>query len=196
MRPYGVVHLLYEFRSSKFSEASILSNLYQNKSAWNEQLRNNKDNPYNTAKIYFKSNRYNDAEKAITKPVQDMETAYLLASVLFADGKSKQAVAELQKIDKLPIIYLENLGSKKLTDKKKRQIKNQLKAKAYILTGQILWLEHDWLAARNSFKKLELQSGYEEIGKSLARCMQSLITEQNKEITLPSLNDPPMIIEN
>lgn len=182
--------------SSKFSEASILSNLYQNKSAWNEQLRNDNDSAYNKAKIYFKSNRYEDAEKAISKPVQDMETAYLLASVLFANGKSKQAVTELQNIDKLPILYLENLGSKKLTDKKKRQIKNQLKAKAYLLTGQILWLEHDWLAARNSFKKLELHSGYEEIGKSLARCMQSLITEQNKEISLPSLNDPPMIIEN
>jgi len=179
---------------------ATLSNLYGSRSAWNEQVRHLeqlKRNPYQVARRLKAASNYLQAlERLGQQGEADMESALMQGTLLFATGRNSEAVVCLLKVARLPCTFRALSGQKTVSQQERRHYKDRLRARALLLAGQILWLDHQWLAARDVFKKLELLSGYEDVGKSLASCMQSLLLEKGGMIELPGLFDPPLAVES
>ncbi len=181
------------------SREDFLGRLYGVQSAWNELVRHQRTagkSGYTLARWLAHSCQYQQAldELGGNVPGQDMESALFRGQMLFVLGMKKQAIAELSRVEGLPLLFKEHSGMSGEDKKAKRQYRDRLSARALLLSGQILWLEQRWEEARDIFKKLELLPGQEEFGKSLARCMQSLLLEKQRVVQLPGILDPPLIL--
>jgi len=175
-----------------------LKHLYRVQSAWNEIARlQEKENSYVCAQNLFRAGQY---EKALFVLDQDssrhMEKSYLRGRLLFVLDRNREAVDSLLKVQNEEHYFL-NLGQrekKKMTMQDRRRQKDKLKAKALLLAGQVYWIDRNWTGARDMFKKLELLPNMENLGKSLASCMQSYLDETGTALILPELYDPPLVM--
>ncbi len=179
----------------------MVENLYGFQSAWNEQVRHKRldgESHYDIAKKLSNSCQFQCALDELDRITgeDDMEINLLKGQLLFALGHNKEAVLQLLQIEKSPLTYHKMGGEKNLSNKEKRQHRDRLTARTFLLAGQILWLDHNWEEARDVFKKLELMTGYAELGKNLANCMQTLILEKKEIIEQPGLYDPPLFSES
>ena len=177
-----------------------LTQLYAHQSAWNELVRYQQklDKPI-TDQVHslILSSQYERALNELEKiPEMSMNESFQKGQLLFYLGKNSEAVTELLRVGTLPFKSQEQGNTGVKSKKQKRQRKNRLVSRSLLLAGQILWLDHKWLEARDVFKKLELQSGYESLGKNLASCMQSFLLETKAPIEQPGLYAPPLTMIN
>jgi len=179
-----------------------LAHLYANQSAWNELVRYQQtinkpitDQAHNLILSSQYERALSELEKS-PKTSMNMKDSYQKGQLLFLLGKSNEAVAELLQVETLPFKSETQKALQTKSNKTNRQRKGRLLSQALLLAGQILWLDHKWIEARNVFKKLELQSGYESLGKNLASCMQSFLLERQAPIEQPGLYAPPLNVSN
>lgn len=173
----------------------MLERLYRILSAWNEVARLQEGNSvYQCAKNLFLSGQYQQAlEILTTEHPGNMETSYLRGRILFSLGRNREAVDTLLKVQKQEHLFLK-MDGKKRNLQEKRQKKDALRAQALLLAGQIHWLDSNWAAARDIFKKLAILPGQEQLGNSLVDCLQFYLDETNASQALPGLYDPPLVI--
>lgn len=178
--------------------SNTIANLYGAQSAWNELIRYQHIINKPTIDIVENMLRSCQYKRALTEvetipeTAESMTEAFLKGQILFSLGKNKAAVQELLRVEKLPFTLGMGDAKSKKKNKTIRRKRNRLIARTLLLAGQILWLDHRWLEARDVFKRLELQSGHETLGKNLARCMQSLLLEKKTPIEQPGLYSPPL----
>ena len=174
----------------------MLGRLYRILSAWNEVARlEQRNSVYHCAKNLFLAGQYQQAlEVLATGHSENMETRYLRGRLLFSLGRNTEAVASLLKVQKQEHLFLEMENSKKMSLQEKRQTKDALRAQALLLAGQINWLDSNWTAARDIFKRLAILPGQEQLGNSLVDCLQFYLDETNASQELPGLYDPPLVI--
>jgi tetratricopeptide (TPR) repeat protein len=174
----------------------MLERLYRILSAWNEVARLQEGNSvYQCAKNLFLSGQYQQALDVLaTEHAGNMETSYLRGRLLFSLGRNTEAVDSLLKVQKEEHFFLEMKNSKKMNLQEKRQKKDILRAQALLLAGQIYWLDSNWAAARDIFKKLAILPGQEQLGNSLVDCLQFYLDETNAGQALPGVYDPPLVI--
>ena len=179
-----------------------LAQLYASQSAWNELFRYQqmlKKPVGDQVHSLILSSQYERALGELEKIPQNsmgMKDSFEKGQILFFLGKDSEAVAELLRVETLPFKSAGQSEIRTKSKKKIRQRKGRLVSQALFLAGQILWLDHKWLDARDVFKKLELQSGYESLGKNLASCMQSFLIEKRTPIEQPGLYAPPLTVDN
>ena len=175
-----------------------IEHLYRVQSAWNEIARlQEKENSYLCAQTLFRAGQYEKALSVLDQdPSRHMEKSYLRGRLLFALGRNRDAVGSLLKVENEEHYFLnsDEATRNKITLQDKRRQKDQLKAKALLLAGQIHWIDRNWVEARNMFKKLELLPGRERLGKSLASCMQFYLDETGAKLIMPELYDPPLVM--
>ena len=183
------------------SKSNLVSNLYSYLSAWNElvrYLRLEGTSHYDIAEKLAASCQYQSAldelEKLSVKP--DKESALLKGQLQFALGRNDEAVNQLLQVEKISLLLPEHVREMNGSNKEQRRQRDRLTARAFLLAGQILWLDHKWEQARDVFKKLELLPGYEEMGINLARCMQGLLLEKKTPVPQPGLYDAQLITGN
>lgn len=178
-----------------------LAQLYANQSAWNELVRYQQTmkKPHtDQVQSLILSSQYEQALRELAKIPEasmTMKDTFQKGQLLFFLGKNSEAVAELLRLETLPFKAGEQEDRTK-NAKTRRQDKSRLLSRALLLAGQILWLDHKWLEARDIFKKLELQTGYESLGKNLASSMQSFLLESKTPIEQPGLYAPPLTVDN
>ncbi len=173
----------------------MLERLYKILSAWNEVARLQEgNNVYHCAKNLFLSGQYQQAlEILATEHPGNMETSYLRGRILFSLGRNREAVATLLTVQKDAHLFL-GMDGKKRSLLETRQKKDVLRAQALLLAGQIHWLDSNWAAARDIFKKLAILPGQEQLGNNLVDCLQFYLDEANTVQVLPGLYDPPLVI--
>lgn len=177
----------------------MLERLYKILSAWNEVARLQEGDNYHCAKNLFLSGQYQQAlevlatEHSGNKHSGNMETSYLRGRLLFSLGRNKEAVDSLLKVQKEEHLFL-GMDGKKISLQEKRQKKDALRSQALLLAGQIHWLDSNWAAARDIFKKLAILPGQQQLGNSLVDCLQFYLDETNASQELPGLFDPPLVI--
>lgn len=179
------------------SHHRTVEQLYRVQSAWNEAARfQGGENHYIRAQSLFRAGQYKKALLALDKDqTRHMEKSCLRGRLLFALGRNDEAVDALLAVESLPHYFLEAQAKKNPPDPKQaRRLKDALTARALRLAGQIYWMNRDWVRARDIFKKLELLPGRENMGKSLAACMQFYLDETGKHQELPKLYDPPLVM--
>jgi tetratricopeptide (TPR) repeat protein len=169
----------------------MLGHLYRVLSAWNEVARLQGD--YHCAKNLFLAGQYRQAAEVLDSEHRNMEKSYLHGRILFALGRNKEAVNSLLKAQNEEHLFLET-GRKKMSLQEKRHKKDALRGRALLLAGQINWLDKNWVAARDLFKKLAILPGQEQLGNSLADCLQFYLNETRADQALPGLYDPPLVI--
>lgn len=184
------------------SNAQVLGQLYGAEQLYAEQVRVKRtyeDLNINHIEQLMQAWQFDQALSALlTLDKQygpNMESAFLLGKVYFALGQKEQALASLAGLEKRDYLFLQR---KPAANRDKaaqlRQAKDTMKAKALLLCGQIYWLDHKWLEARDVYKRLELIPGYQETGKSLAESMQAMLSEKEKPVVLPEILDPPVVV--
>jgi tetratricopeptide (TPR) repeat protein len=179
------------------SHSQLTANLYGIQSAWNEQVRRQQstdESPYRMARELAASCQYEQALATLQNAGtgSDMESALLMGELLFALGKNKEAVTSLLAVENAPCHGLSRTAQHSKNRKTKRQYQDRLRARASLLAGQVLWLDHKWERARDVFKELELLPGHGELGKSLALCMQTLLQEQRRQVVMPEIYESPL----
>jgi Flp pilus assembly protein TadD len=181
---------------NKQATDKMLERLYTTLSAWNEVARLERGNSvYHCAKNLFWAGQYQQAlEVLATAHTKNMETSYLQGRLLFSLGRNTEAVDSLLKLQKEEHLFLEMENSKKMSLQEKRQAKDALRSQALLLAGQILWLDDNWAAARDIYKKLAILPGREQLGISLVNCLQFYLDETNASQELPGMYDPPLVI--
>lgn len=178
-----------------------LANLYSFHSAWNELVRYKRakgDSHCEIAERLTASCQYQKAIDELDKINEqlDIKTTLFKGQILFALGKNEEALVQLLQVEQLSFKSNAQHDKQVLAKKEKRQQRDRLTARAFLLAGQILWLEHRWEESRDVFKKLELLSGYGELGRNLANCMQTLLLEKQVVNDQPGLYDPPLVTEH
>ncbi len=174
----------------------MLERLYRVLSAWNEVARLQEgDNAYHCAKNLFLAGQYQKGLEVLTSEhARNMEKSYLHGRLLFALGRNKEAVNALLNAQNEAHLFLEIHDPKKMSLQEKRQEKDALRSRVLLLAGQILWLDNNWVAARDLFKKLAILPGQEQLGNSLAHCLQFYLNEIRADQALPGLYDPPLVM--
>jgi len=175
-----------------------MEHFYRVQSAWNELARlQEKEGSYVCAQNLFRAGQY---KKALFVLDQDssrhMEKSYLLGRLLFALNRNREAVDSLLKLQNQEHHFLK-LGKreqKTMGLEDRRRQKDELKAKALLLAGQIHWVDRNWVGARDMFKKLELLPGRANLGKNLAACMQFYLDDIGTDLVFPELYDPPLVM--
>ncbi len=125
----------------------------------------------------------------------NMESAFLLGKIYLALGRKDKALAALTGLEKQDYLFLQGKPSSgKDKAQQMRHAKDKIKARALLLCGQIYWLDHKWVQARDVYKRLELLPGHQETGKVLAQCMQAMLSEKEKVVALPDIFDPPVVV--
>lgn len=182
--------------------AQILAQLYGAEQAYGEQARVEQaycDIGLNYVEHLVYSWQFNLALGALLdmekKTGPNMETAFFRGKIYFSLGRTAEAVATLAGVDKLEYLFLQQqniVGVDKIGQQ--RHAKDKIKAKSLLLIGQIYWLDHKWVEARDVYKRLELLPGYQETGKTLALCMQNMISEKETVTSVPSMLDPQIVV--
>ncbi len=171
----------------------MLEHLYRVLSAWNEVARLQGGDNYHCAKNLFLAGQYRQAAEVLVLEHGNMEKSYLHGRILFALGRNKEAVNSLLKVQNEEHLFLET-DHKTMSLQEKRHKKDALRGRALLLAGQINWLDKNWVAARDLFKKLAILPGKEQLGNSLADCLQFYLSETRADQALPGLYDPPLVI--
>lgn len=196
---YTEVSQATDFRKGN---AQILDQLYGAEQAFAEQARVERlsdDIDLTYVDHLVRSWQFKEALSALSVVEKqhgaNMETSLLQGKIYCALGRTDEALATLAGLEKFDYLFLQQkaqVGEEKLAQK--RHAKDKIKGKALFLIGQIYWLDHKWVQARDVYKRLELLPGYQETGKALALCMQNLISEKETVVEMPSLLDPPIVI--
>jgi len=173
-----------------------VEHLYRAQSAWNEAARFQRKNNSICAQSLFRAGQYEKALLVLDQDAaQHMENSYLRGQLLFALGRHKEAVEALLEVENQTYLFLGGrAGKKKPGLKGIRRLKDKLLARTFLLAGQIYWMDRNWVAARDLFKKLELMPGQESMGQSLAACMQFYLDEAGADQELSKLYDPPLVM--
>ncbi|WP_041278094.1 tetratricopeptide repeat protein [Desulfotalea psychrophila] len=184
---------------SRPGNTQMLSRLYGIQHAFNEEVRVQEVGAPTLLQVeeLIRSCQYSQAlvRLDLLGDPPNMESSYVRARIHYALGQNSLALACLRLLPQqryLCLLAPNSVGQ--LGGKALRHKKDGLRVQAFLLAGQIYWLDHHWQEARDIFKQLELLPGYGEIGGGLADCMQSLLDEEGEEFFAPQLLDPPLMV--